>query len=349
MKHIQIANEMYISCIGIGCWSFGGGDYWGDQNQADVQHVVDYALDNGVNFFDTARMYNNGNSEKSLGAALKGKRDSAIVCSKVSPANAYYATLKHECEQSLINLGADYVDIYMLHWPINPFGIKHFTQDPDIIKNPPTAEEAFAALNDLKKEGKIRAIGVSNFGVKQLSEATNLCSELSVNEMPYNILSRAIEAEIVPFCEKNSISIITSMTLQQGLLAGIYKNAGEVPSHQAHSRHFAHSSGKGTSRHFEDGAEDEIFAAIPKLQDIASDLNISLAELSIAWALSKRGISSCLVGCRNANELKVNLTAAFVDLPSDAIALIDEISHPILCKLGNNPDYYENTKNSRIY
>jgi len=218
-----------LSRIGIGCWAFGGGEYWGDQNQKDVDAVVRMAVERGINVFDTARMYNDGASEISLGKALKGLRDRAFVISKVSPARAYRKTLKEECEVSLQNLGTDYLDLYMMHWPINPLGIKHFTDDPEIIAHPPTTEEAFAALMELKKEGKIRDIGVSNYGIRQLKEAAAVCSEIAVNEMPYNIISRAIEAEIMPYCAEHNMTIISSMTLQQGVLAGIYQSAADVP------------------------------------------------------------------------------------------------------------------------
>ena len=232
---MQNKNPSQPSRIGIGCWSFGGGSYWGSQSQQDVNEVVHAALDAGVNFFDTARLYNDGASEQSLGEALKGVRDRALVASKVSPAKSYYHELIQECDRSLMNLKADYLDLYMIHWPFCPLSLRHFTDDPHVLADPPTAEEAFSALKDLKKAGKIRSIGVSNFGPKQLTEALSLCPEIEYNELTYNIISRAIEAEIVPLCEKNGVQILSSMTLQQGILAGKYQCAQDVPPNQAHS------------------------------------------------------------------------------------------------------------------
>ena len=349
METREIAKNIKISRLGMGCWSFGGGDYWGEQNQKDVDTIVHKALDNGVNFFDTARMYNNGDSEKSLGLALKNKRNQAIVCSKVSPAKAYYKTLKQECEISLKSLGTDYIDIYMMHWPINAYGIKHFTEDPDVINNPPTSEEAFRALSDLKKEGKIRAVGVSNFGVSQMREALELCPELSVNEMTYNIISRAIEEEILPLCQEKNISMITSMSLMQGVLTGRYKKIEDIPPHQAHSRHFKNERGQGTARHYEDGAEEEIIEVLKTLNEISANLNISVAQLSIAWVFANKQIDCALLGSRNEAELLENIQAAEIILTPDIVGKINAVSLPVLKKLGNNADYYENTKNSRIY
>lgn len=349
MERRKIAENIEISRIGTGCWSFGGGEYWGEQNQRDVNIVVNKSLDSGINFFDTARMYNDGESEKSLGLALKSRRHEAVICSKVSPAKAYYHTLKEECEISLKNLGTDYIDIYMMHWPINKLGIRHFTDDPEIIANPPSSEEAFAALSDLKREGKIRAVGVSNYGVNQMKEALSFCHDMSVNEVTYNIISRAIEAEIIPFCREKNIGIITSMALMQGILTGTYDRIEDIPPHQAHSRHFKNERGMGTSRHFEDGAEDEISAVLKTLRQIAPELNISVAQLSVAWVLANEQIACTLIGSRNENDIVSNIHAAEIKLPKSVIEQINEVSLPVLQKLGSNPDYYENSKNSRIY
>lgn len=348
---MQYTNEagLHLSRIGIGCWAFGGGEYWGEQNQKDVDAVVHMAIGQNINVFDTARMYNDGASEVSLGKALKGKRDKAFVISKVSPAKAYRKTLKEECEISLKNLDMDYLDLYMMHWPINPLGIKHFTDNPEIIAHPPSTEEAFGALSELKKEGKIRYIGVSNFGIKQLKEALAACSGIVINEMPYNIISRAIEGEILPYCTERGIAIISSMTLQQGILAGIYKNAEDVPPHQAHSRHFAQERGRGTSRHNESGAEAEVFHTVDLLRELSKELDVSVAQLSVAWVLANPCISCALIGSRNEKELEDNVRAVELKLSPDMIKKINDVSKSVLDKLGNNPDYYENSKESRIY
>ena len=349
MEKRKIAGNIEISRVGAGCWSFGGGEYWGGQNQKDVDFVVHKSLDGGINFFDTARMYNNGASEKSLGLALKNRRNEAVVCSKVSPAKAYYRTLKEECEISLKSIGTDYIDIYMMHWPINDFGIKHFTDDPAVIASPPTAEEAFSALSDLKKEGKIRAVGVSNYGASQLKEAVGFCPDLAANEMTYNIISRAIEAEILPFCIEKNIAVITSMALMQGILSGTYEKIDDIPHNQAHSRHFRNERGKGTSRHYEPGAEEEIMDVLKVLREIAGDLRISVAQLSVAWVLSNKSVACTLIGARSAAEVAANIQAAEISLPQDIVEQINAASLPVLVKLGNNADYYENSENSRIY
>lgn len=341
-------SDIEVNPIGMGCWAYGGGDYWGEQSQKDVDNLVHKALDIGLNLFDTAEVYNNGASEESLGKALKGKRHKAVVCSKVSPSNARPETLRNHCEASLERLGTDYLDIYMLHWPINYSAIKHFTEDKNILSDPPSVQEAFETLITLQREGKIRQIGVSNFGVEQMAEAKATGANIILNEIAYNILSRAIEKDIVPYCLDNEIAIIGSMALQQGLLAGIYAKADDVPHHQAHSRHFRQERGMGTSRHNAIGAEEEIFKAIGQLKDIASELDVHIAQLAIAWVITKPGIKCTLVGSRNINELEANVKAGLMNLSNEIISKIDIIGEPVLKKLGYNPDYYESEENTRI-
>ena len=338
-----------VSTMAMGCWSFGGGSYWGAQSQREVDEMVARALDRGVNLFDTAEMYNDGDSERSLGRALGTRRTEAIVCSKVAPSHAYYHELIEHCERSLSRLGTDYLDVYMLHWPINLISIKHFSSDPEKLKHPPTIGEAMEAMTMLQRQGKICAIGISNFGVRQTQEALETGARIDVNELPLNIFSRAIEAEIQPFCVSRGISVICSMALQQGVLTGLYKSADEVPMHQAHSRHYKHERGGGTSRHGEYGAEAEMFEALDHLRRIAKDTGVTLPQLAIAWTIARPGVAATLVGSRTVEELEENIVAASFTLAPEIIDQIDRVSRPVLDKLGFNADYYESTENSRIY
>lgn len=337
-----------VSPLAVGCWSFGGGAYWGDQSQQSVDGIVAGALDNGVNLFDTAAMYNDGNSEISLGIALHGKREKAVICSKLGPHVAYKSEMIRQCEMSLKRLQTDYLDCYMLHWPINDAAIRHFTEDTQILNNPPSVAEAFEAFGMLKRDGKIRAVGISNFGVLQMKEALETGVPIDVNEMPYNIFTRAIEYDILPYCKEQGIAVVCSMALQQGILAGAYNRAEDIPPNQAHSRHFHYDRGQGSSRHDSIGVEEEMFLALALLKEIASGLNISMAQLAIAWLLHRGGVASVLAGSRTMEELRDNLKALDVTLSNDTVNKIDSISSLIKTKMGPNPDLYESGSNSRI-
>jgi aryl-alcohol dehydrogenase-like predicted oxidoreductase len=335
--------------IGMGCWAYGGGEYWGEQCQNTVNDVVSMALDLGCNFFDTAEVYNNGAAEISLGQALQGKRDKAVVSTKVGPAFCKRDMLIEHLDNSLQRLKMDYVDCYMLHWPLNYISLKHFTDDPVLLNDPPTEEEVFGTLNDLKKQGKIRSIGVSNFGKKQLEAAVKTGIQVDINEITYNLLSRAVEGESLPYCIENSISLVGSMALQQGLLAGIYKTLSDVPKPQAHSIHFHHKRGGIFSRHTQNGAEPELTDAIKKIQKIADELDVHVAEISIAWLLAKKGVAVALVGSRSTSELESNVKAGERVLCERTIKALDDAGQPLLDTLGYNADYYENPENSRIF
>jgi aryl-alcohol dehydrogenase-like predicted oxidoreductase len=339
-------SRLPLSVLGMGCWAYGGGKYWGDQSQSDVNDVVACAIENGITYFDTAEVYNDGDSETSLGIALKGKRSRAVIGSKVSTSNAHYSDLIAHCEASLKRLGTDYIDIYMLHWPINKRSVKHFSGDED---NLPTINEAFSAMQTLKEQGKIREIGLSNHGAAQMKEAAATSTDIAVNELPYNLISRAIELEIQPYCIDKGIGILGYMVYQQGILAGIYNTIDDIPESQAHSRHFKQYRGGTESRHFEDGAEAEITELIKYMRRTAAELNVSVPCLSLSWALANSAITSTLAGSRNRTELFENIGICDYRLPAEIKKELDNISLPILDALGGSADYYENHLNSRIY
>ena len=326
--------------LAMGCWAFGGGDYWGEQSQHDVDAVVARALDLGVNLFDTAEYYNGGDSESSLGLALGARRKEAVICTKVTPDNAYRQELIEHCEESLKRLKTDYIDVYLLHWPINYNAISAFTSNEQKLAKLPTVEEAFEALAQLKKDGKIRSFGISNFGVLQMEEALAIASDIDVNQITYNIFSRAIEAAILPFCVKRDISVIGTMTLQQGLLTGAFKSAEQLPVHQRESRHFSHD-GKA-------GAESEIFEALPKLEEVASGIGCTLPQLAIAWAIYRQGVAAALIGSRSVGELDENFKAASIALDDDIAARVDAISKPVSDFMGDSPDFYMTGEKCRI-
>ncbi len=342
-------SDLYLSSLGMGCWAYGGGAYWGAQSQQDVDAVVRAALDQGINYFDTAEAYNDGASERSLGLAFKGRRHEAVIGTKVSTSNTKAAMLREHCEASLKRLNTDYIDLYMLHWPINPKAIEHFSPEQSLVADPPTVAEAFATLEALRREGKIRAIGVSNHGVRQMTEVIETGVKIVANELPYNLISRAIEPEILPFCVKNGVGVLGYMALQQGVLAGIYPDFDSIPPAQAHSRHFHQRRGGDQSRHGEEGAEAEIQTLLDGMKKIAADLNLTVPALALAWAMANRAIACTLVGSRNVDELKLNIATASYRLAPDVITRLNQLSDPVLAKLGANPDYYESRSQSRIF
>jgi aryl-alcohol dehydrogenase-like predicted oxidoreductase len=338
---------LILPALGLGAWSFGGGAYWGPQSQNDVDEVVARALDLGVTYFDTAEMYNAGASETSLGQALRGRRAQAIIGSKVSPANVAPAVLREHCEASLRRLQTDYLDVYMVHWPIHADSIRHFTDDEALISHPPSTGEAFLTLAALQREGKIRHIGVSNFGVKQMTEVLALGVRLAVNELPYNLLMRAIEEEIIPYCQTHGIGILGYVALMQGVLAGAFESFDELPAMRMRTRHF--SGARPGSRHGEAGCEAETMAALQAVRAIARDENLPLADLAIAWALANPAIGCVLAGCRNVTQLEENTRALRLRLSPATLQRLNAATDPLRKILGPNPDYYQGLSRTRSW
>jgi myo-inositol catabolism protein IolS len=334
-----------LSETGTGCWVFGGGEYWGDQNQKDVNDVVHASVDLGINYFDTAEVYNKGRSESSLGEAIRGiPRDRFLIGTKISPSNCYREELINHCEASLKRLQTEYIDIYMVHWPLHPHSIRHFTDDIRIIENPPEINDTLETLQVLKQQGKIRYFGVSNFSLDRLR---NLALEkIAVNELPYNLLCRAIEYDTLPFCEEKGIGVIGYMALLQGILADIYSSLDDVPAWQRRTRHFNSKSTK-ECRHGEEGAEEETNTALKNIRQVCRESGFSMAEIAIKWILENPAITCTLVGSRNVNELEANVKAVQSPLSKEIKAELDRITLPVMEKLGNHFDYYESAENDR--
>jgi aryl-alcohol dehydrogenase-like predicted oxidoreductase len=336
--------DLRLPILGMGCWAYGGGDYWGAQNQSDVDAMVRVAVEKGANFFDTAEAYNNGASESSLGCALRGiPRDRVIIGTKISPSNTSPETLVRHCEASLKRLQMDYIDVYMVHWPITAHSIRHFT-DQDIPI--PQVQDAFDTMMQLRKDGKIRFIGVSNFGPAKLNQALATGAEIAINELPYSLLTRAIELEILPLCRDKGIGVLGYMALMQGVLAGIYPTLDDVPVWQRRTRHF-NCARSPQCRHGLPGAEGETQAALQAVRDIAGRSGMNMAEIALKWALAGNGVTCSLCGSRTVKELELNLKAAYDPLDPHIIEELNQVTRPLMDALSPSFDYYENPTKDR--
>jgi len=337
-------HDFKLPVLGIGSWAFGGGDYWGPCSQADVNEVVWYAVEHGCNFFDTAEHYYQGGSESSLGRAIKGMdRSKVVLGSKISPANTEPHKLVEHCEASLRRLQTDYIDLYMVHWPITPHAIRSFTTEP--MATPPVSE-AFGTLMGLQRAGKIRHIGVSNFGRVKLDEAMATGAAIAINELPYSLLTRAIEHEILPYCHSRGVGVLGYMALLQGILGDVYPTLDDVPVWQRRTRHFD-SRRTPQCRHGLPGAEAETAAALQAIRLLAQNNGMSTPELALKWAIAGKGITSALCGCRTVAKLGPNIKAASEPLSQTLREQLNQVTQPLLEQLGPGFDYWENQANDR--
>jgi len=318
-----------VSVLAFGAWQLGDPAFWGPDQDADAEAAVRTAIEAGVNLFDTAEMYGKGEAERALGRVLGRQRDQVYIASKVSPEHCEPAQLRAACEASLRRLNTDRIDLYQIHWP--------FRQVP--------FEAAYAELVRLQDEGKIRYIGVSNFGEQDMEDWLSIGAAVS-NQLGYNLLFRAIEYGIARACQRHKLGILVYMPLMQGLLSGRWQAVEEIPVMRRRTRHF--SSHREAVMHGEPGCEALLMETVQQLHRFADAIGVPMATMALCWLLAQPGITSVLVGARHPAQITRNLRAADLDLGPAAIAQLNEITGPLKDCLGPNADMWQSGEKSRI-
>ncbi len=329
MEYKQLGQtELMVSVVALGCWGLISDWNWGEQDKSDSIATVHAALDAGINFFDTAEAYGDGESEVILGQTLAGVRHEVVIASKVSPNHLSAAELQSACEDSLRRLKTDYIDLYQIHWPNRDLPIS----------------ETVETLERLQQQGKIRAIGVCNFGAKDLSDLLAV-GQTQSNQLPYSLLWRAIEFEVQPECLENNIGILAYSPLMQGLLTGKFASADEVPEGRARTRHF--SKERPLARHSDPGCERETFAAIEEIRRISREVEQPMAQVALAWLLYQPGVTAVLAGARRPEQIKQNAQATAVTLPAEVVTSLSEVTEAVKQKLGPNLDLWQTVSRAR--
>ncbi len=324
-------SNLEVSVITMGCWAIAGDRLWGPQDEAEAIGALHAAVDVGINFFDSAEGYGAGRSEELIGKAFKGHlRDKVIVATKVSQGNLRPADLRAACENSLRNLGMDTIDVYYIHWP-----------NWDI----PIAD-TLGEMQRLKDEGKIRFMGCSNFGPRDLTELLAM-DHVEINQLAYNLLFRAIEYEIVPLCVEHQVSIAPYSPLQHGILTGKFATLADIPDERARTRHFA-ATNRTMTRHGCPGAEAETAAALTAIREICDAAGLPMAQVALAWLLEQPGVATVIAGARNPAQIHANAAAAALKLPADVVAILTQATDPLKAALGPNPDMWQSDVNSRM-
>jgi aryl-alcohol dehydrogenase-like predicted oxidoreductase len=312
--------DVKLSAITFGAWAIGGW-MWGGAVKKDALEAIAASYDYGVTSIDTAPIYGQGRSEEIVGEALRSlPRDRVQILTKFgmrwdenkgnlafksadnagNPIDIYtYAgkeSVIKECEDSLRRLGTDYIDLYQIHWP-------------DLTT---PISETMEALAQLLKQGKIRAAGVCNYSAKQMAEAEESI-QLASNQVPYSMVERSIEEELVPYCYHNKKSIIAYSSLQRGLLTGKI-----LPDHQ-----FAAGDHRPGTSFFNPENIRRIDHFLDKLKPLAILKNALLSQLVIRWTIEQPGITIALVGARNKEQAIQNAKAANIELSQNEIEMID--------------------------
>jgi myo-inositol catabolism protein IolS len=287
-----------ISGIGFGCWEIGGG--YGSIEETDFIKAINRALEVGINSFDTAEAYGFGASEKSLAKALGSRRKDAVITTKFGvgyPDAPNYRDsarkrVMESIEKSLKALNTDYVDVYLIHWP---------------DRNVPF-EEPMRALDDLVKQGKVRAVGLSNFKLSEIQACMNT-RRVDVVQYCWNMFDRRMQKEIFPYCRENKIGVMAYGSLAYGMLTGTLSEEKTFEKNDWRSKRgqlgninlFQHLFGPD---HFLKNLR-----AVEELKGVAKRYGKTLPQLALNWTLSNPVISTALVGCRNPGEVDDNAGA----------------------------------------
>ncbi|WP_217913645.1 aldo/keto reductase [Miltoncostaea marina] len=307
--------DLELSVIGLGTWVFGG--RWGGADDADSAAACHAALDAGVNWIDTADIYGQGRAERIVGAVVRERRDEVIVATKGGVAwelgegglriwrEASADYLRTSLERSLRALGMDSVDLYQVHWPVS--GVP--------------AEETIGALLDMRREGKIRAIGVSNYHLADL-EAAGAVAQIDSYQPGYHLMRREIEAAELPWCREHGVGVIAYGPLAHGLLTGKMTAATR----------FAADDWRASSELFADDAFPERIAVVEELTALAgaSGRPGGVAELAVAWVLRRPEVTSAIIGARSAEQARANVALAGAPLTADEEREIEAVlaRHP---------------------
>ncbi|MBB6346934.1 aldo/keto reductase [Nonomuraea muscovyensis] len=306
--------EVSVHCLGA--MMFGA---VGNPDHDDCARIVHAALDQGVNFVDTADMYSAGESEQIVGKALKGRRDDVVLATKVhfpmgegpNRGGNSRRWILRAVEDSLRRLGTDWIDLYQVHRP------DHTTD----------VEETLSVLSDLVRQGKIRAFGCSTFPAEEIVEAHVVAERRGLGRFrteqpPYSLLARGVEASVLPVCARYGMGVLTWSPLASGFLTGRYRKGGPIDL----------TSGRAalTPARFDPALPENVtkLEVVERLVEVASDLGCTLPELAVAFAAAHPAVTSVIVGPRTMEQLDALLKGASLTLDDATLDRIDAIVPP---------------------
>jgi myo-inositol catabolism protein IolS len=306
-----------ISEVALGCWVTGG-DYWGEVDEQDSIAAIRGAIDHGVNFVDTAELYGSGLSETVIGKALAGiSRDSIYLATKVWTTHMRKSDVKQACEDSLGRLQTDYTDVYFVHYPSKEVPL----------------DETMEAMISLKKEGKIRSIGVSNFSLAQLEHARRL-GPIDVIQPCYNLFWRFIDADVLPYCVNNNIGVVVYSPIAQGILTGKFNKGVSLRPGDART----------TVPLFKPQHFPACTAAVEQMKPIAKKYKKTLAQVAINWTNSRPGVTASIVGARTPDQAAENAGASGWTMDAQDLDAIDRLGKTVT----SNMPAYESFFSDRI-
>ncbi len=296
--------SLRVSAVGMGTWAMGN-DFWGAVDDGECIAAIKAGIDRGITLIDTAPAYGSGHAEELVGKAIAGRRDEVVLATKVGVQKGTHDAhvdlrphaIRREVDESLQRLNVDTIDLYQMHWP-----------DPNTA-----LDDSLDALNRIREQGKVRYLGVSNFGLRML-ERTVERGHIVGTQNHYSLLRRDIERDIVPFALDHGMATFTYGTLGGGVLTGKYEGIPRFDSQDKRAK-------------FYDFFHEPLWSTIKKflepLKEIAEANGKPVSEIVINWTLWQPGITSVLVGARNPSQAISNAEAGSWELTNDELDEID--------------------------
>ncbi len=311
MIYRELGNSgIKVSAIGLGTWAIGG-MFWGKSSDSEAVAAIETSIDCGITLIDTAPAYGTGHSEKLVGKAVKGKRDRVVIATKcgLDRKKGFIIDLKptkirQDLEESLKYLSTDYIDLYQCHWP-----------DPKV-----PVEDTMEELLKMKEEGKIRAIGVSNFDADLLKKIPGKAPVASL-QSHYSLLQRDIEKDILPLCRENNIGILAYGSLGSGILTGKYEKKPAFSKKDARSFFYPF---------YKEPFWSKSQILLNEMKKIAEKHNRPVAHIAISWLIGQKGITSALAGAKTPQQATSNADAAEFTLSKEELHTLTQTSDKIL-------------------
>jgi len=303
--------DLNITPIGLGAWAMGGGNWasaWGPQNDEDSIATIERAVELGINWIDTAAVYGLGHSEEVVGKALKKLSNRPYIFTKCERVwndkgeirgSLKERSIRREVEASLRRLQIDVIDLYQIHWP-----------DPDR-----DIEEGWSTMAELKAEGKVRYIGVSNFNISQMRRAQEVAPIDSL-QAPYSLIKRDIEKDILDYCQREEIGVIVYSPMMSGLLTGTMtpERVANLPEDDWRKR----------DPEFQEPRLSRNLKLAELLTEIGYPHSMSPGNVAIAWTLRHPAVTGAIVGARHPGQVEENVEAAEFRLSDTELAQIDK-------------------------
>lgn len=298
--------------LALGCWTFGP-NQWNGKEDTNLLAAMETSLENGISHFDTAADYGSGYSEQLIGKFLQGRRDAVFLATKANVSEMSAAAMVARVRESLERLQTDMIDLFYIHWPRKGKDLRPLME----------------GLETARQQGLIRAIGVSNFSVEQMRQLEEV-GTINAHQLCYNLFWRFPERDIIPYCQQHNIAVVTYSSIAHGILGGKFTR----------ELNFKPGDGREKILLFKPEVWSHVYAGVEQIKTLAHEIDRPLTHLAIRWVLAQPGITSSLVGARDAAQAHQNAEALAGAIPPNIFDQITAISDQVVKHVPDDGNVY---------